>query len=70
MSNRTFSAYAGFPVNVGLLYINCSVCGLNYADNDYAKEYVNGDPSYYLEQENSYIHFCSAICASKFLYSN
>lgn len=68
MSNRTYSAYMGFPINVGLLYIKCAVCGLTYTDNDYAKEYVNGDPSYYIEKNEAHIHFCGAICASKFLY--
>lgn len=68
MSNSTYKSYRGFPVNFGLLHINCSVCGKNYTDDDYAREHTNGDPSYYLEVDNSYIHFCSAICASKHLH--
>jgi len=68
MSNRTFSAYFDFQVNIGLMYINCSVCKLNYVDHDYAKEWANGDPGYFIEHEKGYIHFCGAICASEYLY--
>lgn len=68
MSNRTFSAYCDFPINPGFLYIDCVVCGLNYSDSKYAKEWINGNPSYFIESDSNYIHCCGAECATKILY--
>ena len=68
MSNSNFDPYFGFPINTGLLYISCSICKEQYSSSKYAREYYTGDPSYYVVENNEYIHFCSAECASKHLY--
>lgn len=68
MSNKVFNSYYDFPINPGLLYIKCCVCGLQYNDSNYAKEIANGDPSYYIEKNNTHTHFCGAKCA--LTYSN
>ena len=69
MSNKGFSAYFDFPINPRYLYINCSVCGMNYGSSDYAKELMNGDPTYFLLENGVHVHFCGASCVSKKLHA-